>query len=70
MARRSDCFRTLTSNETPTFSKGKTKENAAFDDYSRASLVPDFNIEILPQLTKEELEKLAQKQERTGSLRD
>ena len=52
------------------FPKGKTKENAAFDDYSRASLVPDFNIEILPQLTKEELEKLAQKQERTGSLRD
>lgn len=52
------------------FPKSKNKENAAFDDYSRASLVPDFNIEILPPLTKEELEKLAQKQERTGSLRD
>lgn len=52
------------------FPKHKSKENAAMDDYNNATLVNDFTIEILPPLTKEELEELALRQAREGSLKD
>lgn len=51
------------------FPKSTTK-NGAFDDYSKPTLVPDFNIEILPPLTQQELQELAAAQERKGSLKD
>lgn len=52
------------------FPKDMSKANSAFDDYRKASLVPDFNIEVLPPLTQQELEELALRQERSGSLQD
>lgn len=52
------------------FPKHTSKENASMDDYRKASLVPDFIIEILPPLTEEDLAKLALQQERSGSLKD
>lgn len=52
------------------FPKSKDSGNTAMDDYRKASLVNDFSIEILPPLTKEELEELANQQARTGSLKD
>lgn len=52
------------------FPKSKDAGNTAMDDYRKASLVNDFSIEILPPLTKEELEELARQQARTGSLKD
>lgn len=52
------------------YPKHKGKENAAMDDYNNATLVNDFTIEILSPLTKEELEELALRQAREGSLKD
>lgn len=52
------------------YPKKKDKFGATMDDYNKARMVNDFTIEILPQLTPEELQELAEQQSATRSLDD